>query len=252
MTHHFRFGAISPEPLDFSALQMKADSDPVGLLCRCRKRYKAIAQGTRQLHWELLVACYAGALGIRKRPELFKDLLEHDFFKQRTYAAKINDVLRLALIIGTDAEGTGPTYKNACYVAARLQPLFDQDHEPEGVLGMIEAAGGLKRLHGEDEAPEEAKRGASENAGGSGDAENTNSAVDGASSTSEEQLKDRHQPLTPPDDDKKIILHVVVTKKMLLKVLNSPFGSRASLIVEHVASDTAWQRVEAHSTKLIH
>ncbi len=129
MTHHFRFGAISPEPLDFSALQMKADSDPVGLLCRCRKRYKAIAQGTRQLHWELLVACYAGALGIRKRPELFKDLLEHDFFKQRTYAAKINDVLRLALIIGTDAEGTGPTYKNACYVAARLQLPSDNYDE---------------------------------------------------------------------------------------------------------------------------
>ncbi len=80
-------------------------------------------------------------------------------------------MLRLAFIIGTDADPTGPTYKKACYIAARLQPLFDQNIEPEGVLGMIEAAGGLKRLYGDEEAPEGSRGDASEDARRGGDTE---------------------------------------------------------------------------------
>ena len=144
MTKHSCFGAISPEPFNLRALQHLADDDPVTLLDRCRKRHRAIRKGTRRLDWELWVACYAAALTIRKHPALFDNLLKHEFFEQRTYAADVDDVLRLALLIGTDADARGPTYKNACHIAGRLQPLFDQDVEPEGVLGLIEAAGGAE------------------------------------------------------------------------------------------------------------
>ncbi len=42
-----------------------------------------------------------------------------------------------------------------------------------------------------------------------------------------------------------------MTEEVLLKVLNSPIGSRARLIVEHIPSDAEWQRIEATSAKII-
>ena len=73
MTKHFRIGEVTPEPLDFEDLQRMADDDPVALLDRCRKRSRAIKQGTRVVNWHQWVACYAGALGIRKHPERFEN-----------------------------------------------------------------------------------------------------------------------------------------------------------------------------------
>jgi len=212
MTHHFRFGAISLEPVQFSALQSMADSDPVGLLHQCRKRYKTIQTGTRSLNWELWAACYAGALGIRKQPERFQDLLNHKFFEQRTYAADINDVLRLALIIGTNAGATGPTYKKACYIAARLQPLFDQNVEPEGVLGAIEAAGGLKRLYGDDDASDESQDEAGDDAHGAGDMKPAGVAV---SSTPEGSRRPRPSALPSPSLNRRSPVTIAITRRLM-------------------------------------
>ena len=146
MNFVFRFEVIQQEPFEERALQQSTDTDPVGLLKKCRKRRGDLMAGARRLNWQHWTACYAGAFGIRRHPELFVTLLQDDYFKGRTYKADLDDLLRLALLIGMDAGTSGRTYKKACAIARRLQPLFDAEVEPMAVLKRIEAAGGLKRL----------------------------------------------------------------------------------------------------------
>lgn len=147
MSYVFNFASIHQASFDEQALQDNAKTDPVGLLKKCRKRRGDIQSGTRRLNWQHWTACYAGALGIFRQPELFAVLLQDDYFKLRKYSADIEDLLRLALLIGTNAETTGLTYKKACGIARHLQPFFDREVEPIDLLRLIEAAGGLKRLN---------------------------------------------------------------------------------------------------------
>ncbi len=280
MTQEFHFGTLTSKPLDFIALQRMADTDPIGLLNRCRKRHRAIRKGVRSLNWQVWVACYAGALNIRKHPERFADLLRHEFFKQRTYASNIDDVLRLALIIGIDADSNGTTYKRACYIASRLQPFFDQAVEPECVLVAIDVAGGLKRLFGDDEAFDGEERKPDQ---GASEAEGTqvpgpieisplkNIRPNGRPGSVKLERQPPHQgknfgrKISPDrksefapasnqfasDHDNETILEIIVSEDMLHEVLNSPIGSRARLIVEHVPSGREWKRIEATSAKFI-
>jgi hypothetical protein len=150
MSRLFRFEAIEHKNFDEAALEYSKNNDPVGLLKNCRKRGGELEAGTRRLQWQFLATCYAGAYGIRQQPKLFLKLMEDEYFDQRSYKASSNDLLRISFLIGTDAHAKGPTYKKACSIASRLQPLFDAEVEPMEVLKRIEAAGGLKRLNVSD------------------------------------------------------------------------------------------------------
>lgn len=146
MTNSFRFHKIEAQELDFKALKRTATQDPVGLLNLCRDQHRCINSGTRRLHWELLTSIYASALSFRDDSNQFEQLLKHEWFLNRSYEAKRKDALRLAILIGTNAEAEGLNYKKACKEAQKLQPFFDDDVSPENVLAEIIKAKGLKHL----------------------------------------------------------------------------------------------------------
>ena len=192
-------------------------------------------------------------------------------------------MLRLALLVGTDADIKGATYKSACHTASRLQPLFNQDVEPEAVLGFIEAAGGLRRLYGDEEDSDEGQCQSDRNdaeedepeaaPSGKGSSQKVTLAIpphrlapperqphsqpgqararQGRSVVGSDCVNDDFDPLATGDDEEVIILEVAITRAMLRELSNTPVGSRSRLIVEHAESSPKWEHFKATAVKAI-
>lgn len=247
MTHNFRFGRISPEPLDWTALQQTAHEDPLALLERCQKRCRSIRKGTRRLQWELYVACYASALAVRRQPKLFTGLLAHEFCKGRKHSPKISSVLRLALLIGTDAGTSGPTYKKASSVANRLKPFFDQEIEPKDVLIALETAKGLP---GATQAFSNPPRQTRVRLAIHRPHQKQDGELFGAPGKSTRQSRgpeSTKKDASPPLVEGGLTLELAVDPLDFEKTLGSAIGSRFRVIIEHVRSGSDWKQMEATS-----
>lgn len=240
MSTSFGFQSFRLPLSKIAEIERCADSDPIGLLTRCNQRAKALARGMRILRWELLIGSYAGALGIVRHPEKFDDLLKHEFFEGRVYKSKIEDVLRLSILIGTDSEPRGTSYKSKLRDIGILQPHFDQRVEPSVLMQKIKAARGLNRLNGDNKktkvGDEEAKI---------DESPATDPVEDGFSDHSPQ---DQHQ--DDADLGEMEVLQVHLPRRDLLRLLDSPIGTCAEIVLEHVASKSARKRMEAYGFRL--